>query len=121
MIYGLEECAGLPHAISLCGACLDACPVRIYLPRMLLELRAEEMRRDFLPAPESLAERAVAWGLGHERLYCWARAWDGWQPCRSTHDGYTNLPPRLNPAQERRLPALAPALVSGSLGAGRVG
>ncbi len=29
----------LAHASSLCGACADACPVRIDIPRMLIELR----------------------------------------------------------------------------------
>ncbi len=29
-----------PHASTLCGACLDACPVRIDIPRLLLEQRA---------------------------------------------------------------------------------
>ena len=31
----------LPHASSLCGACREACPVRIDLPHLLLGLRAE--------------------------------------------------------------------------------
>lgn len=31
----------LPYASSLCGACKEACPVRIDLPRMLLYLRSE--------------------------------------------------------------------------------
>jgi L-lactate dehydrogenase complex protein LldF len=35
----LEDWAELPHASSLCGACRDACPVGIDLPRLLLELR----------------------------------------------------------------------------------
>ena len=29
----------LPQASSLCGACREACPVKINIPRMLLELR----------------------------------------------------------------------------------
>ncbi len=107
LIYGLEEYAGLPHASSLCGACLDVCPARIDLPRMLLELRAEEVRRGILPAPESLAERAVAWGLGHERLYRLGAGLGRMAARPFTQDGYTNLPQRFNPAQERRLPGLA--------------
>lgn len=31
----------LPYASTLCGACRDACPVKIDLPRMLLELRRD--------------------------------------------------------------------------------
>ncbi len=108
LIYGLAQYAGLPHASSLCGACLDVCPARIDLPRMLLELRAEEVRRGIVPAPESLAERTVAWGLAHERLYRLGTGLGRLAARPFTQDGYTNLPPRLNPAQERRLPGLAP-------------
>ena len=108
LLFGLEEYAGLPHASSLCGACLDVCPARIDLPRMLLELRAEEARRGIIPAPESLAERTVAWGLGHERLYGLGAGLGRLATKPFTQDGYTNLPQRLNPAEERRLPALAP-------------
>lgn len=108
LIYGLEEYAGLPHASSLCGACLDVCPARIDLPRMLLELRAEEVRRGIVPAPESLAERAVAWGMSHERLYRLGAELGRLAARPFTEDGYTVLPEPLNPAQERRLPGLAP-------------
>lgn len=38
---GLADHADLPHASSLCGACKEACPVRIDIPEMLLTLRAE--------------------------------------------------------------------------------
>ena len=37
--------AELPFASSLCGACKDACPVKIDLPRLLLELRGELTER----------------------------------------------------------------------------
>jgi L-lactate dehydrogenase complex protein LldF len=33
----------LPHASSLCAACRDACPVKIDLPRLLLDLRAGQV------------------------------------------------------------------------------
>ena len=33
----------LPHASSLCGACRDACPVKIDLPRLLLDLRSDQV------------------------------------------------------------------------------
>ncbi len=35
----------LPHASSLCGACRDACPVKIDLPRLLLDLRADQVHK----------------------------------------------------------------------------
>lgn len=39
LLVGLENAQPLPHASSLCGACKQACPVDIDLPRMLLDLR----------------------------------------------------------------------------------
>jgi len=39
VLTGLKDGKNLPHASSLCGACHQACPVKINIPRMLLELR----------------------------------------------------------------------------------
>ena len=39
MLTGLKEAKALPQASSLCGACREACPIKINIPRMLLELR----------------------------------------------------------------------------------
>ena len=36
----------LPHASTLCGACRDACPVKIDLPRLLVDLRADQVEND---------------------------------------------------------------------------
>jgi L-lactate dehydrogenase complex protein LldF len=41
MLTGLQESKDLPYASSLCGACRDACPVKIDIPRMLLHLRGK--------------------------------------------------------------------------------
>ncbi len=40
-LYGLGPWHELPHASTLCGACREVCPVRIDIPRMLLELRRQ--------------------------------------------------------------------------------
>ncbi len=40
-IGGVREFGDLPHASSLCGACRDACPVIIDLPRMLVARREQ--------------------------------------------------------------------------------
>jgi L-lactate dehydrogenase complex protein LldF len=45
-LRGLHDWADLPSASSLCGACRDACPVRIDIPRMLLQLRHEAAPAD---------------------------------------------------------------------------
>jgi L-lactate dehydrogenase complex protein LldF len=68
LLFGLEHYAGLPQASSLCGACKDVCPVRIDLPRMLVELRGEEVQRGLLPWWEVAAERGAAAVLGNETL-----------------------------------------------------
>ena len=38
---GVESEPELPFASSLCGACAEVCPVKIDIPKILLELRAE--------------------------------------------------------------------------------
>ncbi len=41
LLHGLEREPGLPHASSLCGACTAACPVKIPLHELLLDLRRD--------------------------------------------------------------------------------
>ena len=50
----------LPYASSLCGACFDACPVRIDIPELLVELRARVAEGHGRSA-ESTAMSATAW------------------------------------------------------------
>jgi L-lactate dehydrogenase complex protein LldF len=40
-LVGVEHAASLPFASTLCGACYDACPVKIDIPQVLAHLRAE--------------------------------------------------------------------------------
>ena len=53
----------LPYASSLCGACFEACPVRIDIPTVLVDLRAQvvDAHRGGAPKPEALAMKAAAW------------------------------------------------------------
>ncbi|QDU32482.1 Lactate utilization protein B [Poriferisphaera corsica] len=39
MLKGMENYKDLPNASSLCGACYDACPVRINIPKQLIHHR----------------------------------------------------------------------------------
>ena len=41
MLNGLSDGKDLPYASSLCGACREACPVNIDIPKMLLHMRKE--------------------------------------------------------------------------------
>jgi L-lactate dehydrogenase complex protein LldF len=43
LLAGLERAPDLPHASSLCGACTAACPVKIPLHELLLELRRDRV------------------------------------------------------------------------------
>lgn len=43
-LMGLEQWHDLPAASSLCGACEEACPVRIDIPGLLVELRQQSTR-----------------------------------------------------------------------------
>lgn len=65
---GLKQDPWLPFASSLCGACGEVCPVKIDIPRVLLELRAE-----IAPAQSQAAERAVfqawSWVMRHPWAY----------------------------------------------------
>nr|WP_246351649.1 lactate utilization protein B [Deinobacterium chartae] len=50
----------LPWASSLCGACYDACPVKINIPEVLLHLRGQITGQRPLDA-EAVAFRSAAW------------------------------------------------------------
>ena len=64
-LTGVEDNASLPYASSLCGACYDACPVKIDIPSLLVHLRArhveETARAHRLPSPEAIAMAAASW------------------------------------------------------------
>jgi len=62
LLVGLGEAPSLPHASSLCGACTEACPVKIPLHELLLDLR-----RDLVD--EGVASRWERLGF---RLWSWA-------------------------------------------------
>jgi len=64
-LTGVEDNASLPYASSLCGACFDACPVRIDIPSLLVRLRArhvdEQRSVHRVPSAEALSMAAAAW------------------------------------------------------------
>ncbi|WP_367318724.1 LutB/LldF family L-lactate oxidation iron-sulfur protein [Streptomyces sp. HUAS ZL42] len=70
-LVGVENAASLPFASTLCGACYDACPVKINIPEVLVHLRAktvEAKRRDrLLPTSEALAMKAASAVLSSPR------------------------------------------------------
>jgi L-lactate dehydrogenase complex protein LldF len=66
-----EQTDSLPYASTLCGACFEACPVRIDIPSVLVDLRAQvvDARRPApgalrgLGKPEAVAMKCAAWTL----------------------------------------------------------
>jgi len=66
-LFGQQEFGQLARASSLCGACKEACPVDIDLPKLLLRVRAggEDLKVGREPSGVPLA---MSWGL---RLYNW--------------------------------------------------
>jgi L-lactate dehydrogenase complex protein LldF len=63
LLRGLEQRPDLPHASSLCGACTAACPVKIPLHELLLDLRRD------------LAEQGIASRAERIAFSIWALAW----------------------------------------------
>jgi L-lactate dehydrogenase complex protein LldF len=64
-LTGVEDNASLPYASSLCGACFDACPVKIDIPSILVHLRDQAPH----PRTEKTAMAAAAYTMDRPRLY----------------------------------------------------
>jgi L-lactate dehydrogenase complex protein LldF len=75
-LTGTADNASLPFASTLCGACLDACPVAIDIPTMLVHLRgrvnAERATAHRAPTPEAAAMTALAYTMRGRRRWTWA-------------------------------------------------
>jgi len=69
MLNGPGAVKDLAHASSLCGACADACPVRIDIPRMLIELRREVDEKRIAPWTERIVFKSFGWLLRRPALY----------------------------------------------------
>jgi L-lactate dehydrogenase complex protein LldF len=69
---GVSQEPALPFASSLCGACAEVCPVKIDIPKVLLELR-EEVRQSETAGKrnrmEGLAFRIFGWLVRHPGAY----------------------------------------------------
>ena len=108
LLFGLEKYEALPFASTLCGACKDVCPARIDLPRMLLELRMDEVEQGMMPWHEQKLEEWVADGLTSSgKMGLGARSLRFLQrPFQKENN--IQLPSFLNPAGNRKLPSFAP-------------
>ncbi|QWF22631.1 iron-sulfur cluster-binding protein [Nocardioides sp. LMS-CY] len=64
-----DQVDSLPYASSLCGACFEACPVRIDIPSVLVDQRAKvvDAHRGGRPKVEALAFKGAAVALSDSR------------------------------------------------------
>jgi L-lactate dehydrogenase complex protein LldF len=96
---GVSHEPGLPFASSLCGACAEVCPVKIDIPKVLLELRADVKKaekRDGQGKLERLAFRMWAWVMRHPRIYEMAGMMAGSLAPEATNGYIRAAPPLMN-------------------------
>ena len=101
LLAGLDQAPDLPHASSLCGACTAACPVRIPLHELLLDLRRD------------LSEQGVASRGERLGFWLWSLAWSRpstYRASKALARLGAPLAGRLGPgrvwSRERRLPRI---------------
>jgi len=112
-LTGVEDNASLPYASSLCGACYDACPVKIDIPSLLVHLRArhvEEARRDQRrPGAEAIAMAAASWVMADPGRYAAAQRAGRSGRLLSRGGRIRSLPPPLSAwTRARDVPAPPP-------------
>ncbi|MGH6969093.1 MAG: lactate utilization protein B [Stellaceae bacterium] len=70
-LTSMHKGRSLPYASTLCGACFEACPVKIDIPEVLIHLRgrivADEPEPERSLNPEAVAMRAMRWVFLSER------------------------------------------------------
>ncbi|GHE91658.1 iron-sulfur cluster-binding protein [Amycolatopsis deserti] len=63
-----EQVDSLPYASSLCGACFEACPVRIDIPEVLVHLRSKVVdSHRSAPKAEAVAMKSASWVLADSK------------------------------------------------------
>ncbi|MEK7682545.1 MAG: LutB/LldF family L-lactate oxidation iron-sulfur protein [Chloroflexota bacterium] len=67
-LFGFEQYGNLAQASTLCGACTDACPVGIEIPRLLLEVRASSA-----PTPTARKLNLYTWLALSPSRFRWAQ------------------------------------------------
>jgi L-lactate dehydrogenase complex protein LldF len=71
MFLGLDTAQHLPRASTLCGACRDACPVKINIPHMLLNLRHQLVERRDVSWFEKTMFQVWEYVMQRPWLYAW--------------------------------------------------
>lgn len=65
----MKEAGELAYASSLCGACYEACPVKIPLHDMLVHLRHRKVKMKMTPMLERMAFKSFELGFGSVTVY----------------------------------------------------
>ncbi|MFF8434073.1 lactate utilization protein B [Streptomyces bacillaris] len=100
--------SSLPYASSLCGACFDACPVKIDIPSLLVELRHQHTEQTGTTA-EKLAMKAAAAVMKRPTLYAGAQKTAGLGRALAGRDGtISRLPPPFGGWSDSRDTAAPP-------------
>lgn len=101
---GHDRASELPFASSLCGACREVCPVRIDIPRLLLEQRKKVVSGEgpvpfvpFVPRRpmERLLVRLFVTAMSSERRYRFATRLAYWLSRPFVTNGMMRRPPGL--------------------------
>jgi L-lactate dehydrogenase complex protein LldF len=66
---GIQLYADLPQASTLCGACQEACPVRIDLPTLLLRLRNKTIQQGIAPLWMKAGMKGFRWVVTDAKRY----------------------------------------------------
>ncbi|MCF7616526.1 LutB/LldF family L-lactate oxidation iron-sulfur protein [Bacillus sonorensis] len=76
LLGGYDDYKELPYASSLCGACTEACPVKIPLHELLLKHRQRIVEKEGrAPVSEKLAMKAFGLGASTPALYKMGSKW----------------------------------------------
>jgi L-lactate dehydrogenase complex protein LldF len=100
----------LPQASSLCGACYEACPVKINIPRHLINMRRDIVSQRISSPLERFVYRAWARAMRSPFLYKWMSKLQAIElRRRAAETGWVeNLPPPASGwTQVRSMPAPA--------------
>ncbi len=105
-----EEFADLPNASSLCGACYEACPVKIPLHDMLVALRRRAAGGPRTKRAERAAWRGYALAFAKPGRYRLVTRMARLAQTPLQHDGYieSTWGPLMGWTNSRHAPALAP-------------
>ncbi len=109
LFQGMKDYKDLPQASSLCGACYEACPVKIDIPRHLVNMRRDIHHRRLSGPLERFIYKSWAMSLRSPLLYRWMGRMQQWALRAVARDGWVRKvpPPGSGWTMVRDLPAPA--------------